>query len=401
MDPTLLDWLNLALRWFHLIVGIAWIGTSLYFMWLDAALDPPANPRPGLDGELWMVHSGGFYRVEKLRLGPGELPARLHWFRWEAALTGMSGFGLLVIVYYLTGGVYLLDPATSRLSPAGATALGIGVLVVGWLVYDLLWRSSLARTQPALLSAVSYLLLFVAAWGLTRLLSGRAAFIHVGALLGTLMVANVWAHIVPAQKEMIRATTEGRAPDPALGRRAKHRSTHNSYMTFPVIFTMLSNHYPALYSHPLNWLVLVALVVIGAGVRHFMITLEHRHPARWVWAPVAAAVLLFLALTWPASRPAPASTAPVAGNAVSFTVIHGIVQLRCVSCHSARPTDDVFRAAPNGVAFDTPASIRTRAEAIKLRTVVAPTMPLGNKTSMTEEERRLLGRWIDQGARID
>jgi uncharacterized membrane protein len=222
----------------------------------------------------------------------------------------------------------------------------------------------------------------------------------VGALLGTLMVANVWMHIVPAQREMINATKSGRPPDRSLGAHAKRRSAHNSYMTFPVIFAMVSNHYPALYGHRLNWLILAALVVIGVGVRHFMITLEHRRPARWVWAPVAAALVLFLALSWPAEQPRPAATGPVDG-AVRFAVAHGIVQLRCVSCHSAQPTDDQFRTAPNNTTFDTPASIRARADLIKLRSVLTPTMPPGNKTGMTEEERRLLGRWIDQGARLD
>ena len=400
MDTVLLDWLNLGLRWFHLVVGIAWIGTSLYFMWLDAALEPPPVPRSGVEGELWMVHSGGFYRVEKLNLGPGQLPATLHWFRWEAALTGLSGFGLLVVIYYLTGGLYLIDPAGGRLGLGGAVALGIGVLVAGFAVYDLLWRSRLARDRATLLTLLSYLLLFAVAWALTRYLSGRAAFIHVGALLGTLMVANVWMHIVPAQREMINATKSGRPPDLSLGAHAKRRSAHNSYLTLPVIFMMLSNHYPALYGHRLNWLILITLVIIGAGVRHYMITLEHRRPAGWVWAPVGAALALFVALTWPASRPAPAATA-LGERQVSFTVAHGIMQLRCVSCHSARPTDDQFRIAPNNATFDTPASIRARADLIKLRTVITPTMPPGNKTGMTEEERRLLGRWIDQGARLD
>jgi uncharacterized membrane protein len=396
VEGILLEWLNLTLRWFHLVVAIAWIGTSLYFMWLDAALEPPASARPGLDGELWMVHSGGFYRVEKLRLGPGQLPATLHWFRWEAALTGMSGFGLLVVVYYVTGGIHLVDPAVSRISPAVATAAGLALLGLGWLGYDLLWRSSLARGRPAAATALSYLLLVAAAWAATRLLSGRAAFLHIGAMLGTLMVANVWMHIVPAQRDMIAATTAGRPPDWRLGQHAKRRSTHNSYMTFPVIFMMVSNHYPSLYGHRLNWLVLALMIVVGAGMRHILITLEHRRPARWAWAPVVAALVGLIHLTWPATRP----VATGAGH-VPFSVTRGIVDLRCLSCHSVRPTDEVFRAAPNGVTFDTPASIRERAEVIKLRTVTTSTMPPGNKTGMTDEERRLLGRWIDAGARLE
>ncbi len=398
MDAFLLEWLNLALRWFHLVVGIAWIGTSLYFMWLDAALEPPAAARPGLDGELWMVHSGGFYRVEKLRLGPGELPRVLHWFRWEAALTGISGALLLVVVYYLAGGVFLVQP-DGPLGPTAAAAAGLGLLALGWLVYDGLWRSALARDHPAGVTALSYLLVVGAGWAATRVLSGRAAFLHVGAMLGTLMVANVWMHIVPAQREMIAATRAGRAPEARLGQHAKRRSAHNSYMTFPVIFMMVSNHYPSLYGHRLSWLLLALLIVVGGGIRHVMITLEHRRQARWTWAPVAASLLALLYLTWP-TRP---STMAGVGHqpAVPFAVTRGIVALRCLSCHSAHPTDDVFRAAPNGVTFDTAESIRHRAEVIKLRTVMTPTMPPGNKTAMTDEERRLLGRWIDAGARIE
>jgi uncharacterized membrane protein len=348
---------------------------------------------------MWMVHSGGFYRVEKLRLGPGELPRVLHWFRWEAALTGISGVLLLVVVYYLTGGVFLVDPSPGRPGPAAATAIGLGLLVLGWLVYDPLWRSALARDHPAAATALSYLLLVGAGWAATRLLSGRAAFLHVGAMLGTLMVANVWMHIVPAQREMIAATRAGRTPASGLGQHAKRRSAHNSYMTFPVIFMMVSNHYPSLYGHRLNWLILALLIVVGGGIRHAMIALEHRRTAHWPWAPVAASFLALLYLSWPTRPPG----TPGAGLSppIPFSVARGIVDLRCASCHSARPTDDVFRTAPNGVTFDAPDSIRQRADVIKLRTVTTPTMPPGNKTAMTDEERQLLGRWIDAGARLD
>jgi uncharacterized membrane protein len=399
VDAYLLDWLNLALRWFHVIVGISWIGTSLYFMWLDAALTPPDPPRADVQGEVWMVHSGGFYRVERHLATPGVLPPNLHWFRWEAAFTWFSGATLLIVVYYATRGVYLVD-ATSPLGAGAATAVGVAFLVVGWFVYDLLWRSPLAAGRATGATAISFVLLFVACWGMTRLLSGRAAFLHVGAMLGGLMVANVWAHIVPAQKEMIAATREGRQPDLTPGQHAKRRSTHNSYLTFPVVFMMLSNHFPGLYGHRLNWLVLILLIVVGAGVRHFMITLEHRRPAPWVWVPVGAAVLGLIVLTRPDTAVRPAASASSAPP-VPFAVARGIVDLRCRSCHAVRPSDVTFPAAPNGVAFDSADGIRSRAEAIKQRTVVLRNMPLANKTGMTDEERELLGRWIDQGARIE
>jgi uncharacterized membrane protein len=410
------DWLNLGLRWLHLVVGISWIGNSLYFMWLDASLEKPAPPREGVEGEVWLLHSGGFYQVAKRTLGPGLVPTTLHWFKWEAALTWLSGFGLLTVVYYLSGGVYLIDPAVATpiisplvsprgaaqlalpLSPGQATALSLGVLVVSWLVYDGLW-ATLGRRRPGAATVISFALLGGAVYGLCHVLSGRGAYIHVGALLGTIMVANVWMRIVPAQRDMLAATEAGRPPDPTLSREAKRRSTHNSYVTFPVLFTMFSNHFPGTYGHPLNWLILSLLIVVGVGVRALMIASERRRPAAWVWAPVAAALLGFLYLTSPASLAASAPKArPAGGRPVAFAVVRGIIALRCLSCHSTTPSDDVFRAAPNGVTFDTPESLRARAELIKQRTVLVKNMPLANKTGMTEEERILIGRWIDQGA---
>lgn len=396
----LLDWLSLALRWFHVIVGIGWIGASLYFMWLDAQIEPPDPPRPGVEGELWMVHSGGFYLAQKWRLRPGELPPVLHWFKWEAALTAASGFLLLAVVYYLRGGIYLVDPAVSAIDPPSATALGIALFVASWVVYDGLWASSLGRDRPALAAAVSWLLLGLVAFAACRVLSGRAAFLHVGGMLGILMAANVWMRILPAQRELIAATREGREQDPTLGRRAKQRSTHNSYVTFPVLFLMLSTHYPATYGHRLNWLILCLMVVVGAGIRHAMIAHEHRRPAHWVWGPVAAALAVVVYLTSPAGMAFPAAGA-APGERVIFPVARRIIDLRCASCHSRNPTDEVFRVAPNNVTFDTPESIRARADLIRQRTIVVRNMPLGNKTGMTERERELLGRWVDQGARLD
>jgi uncharacterized membrane protein len=370
-------------------------------MWLDASLTAPRPPRDRVEGELWMVHSGGFYQVEKRRMGPGLMPDTLHWFRWEAALTWLSGFLLLIVVYYLTGGVYLLDPAVSGIGVGAAIAIGLGTLIVGWLVYDLLWLSPLARGDGRAATVVSCTLLLGVIWGLCHLLSGRAAYLHVGALLGTIMVANVWMRVLPAQRRMIAATRAGREPDHTLGLQAKHRSTHNSYVTFPVIAIMLSIHYPRTYGHELNWLVLVLLFVVGMGVRHFMIGLERHRPAGWALAPAVVAVAALVYLTSPAWRGTAPATAAGAGAPTSFAAVRRIVEVRCVSCHSSTPTDDVFRSAPNAVAFDTAESIRARAETIKLRTVLQKTMPLGNKTGMTDREREVMGRWVDEGARVD
>lgn len=395
MDATFLDWLNLSFRWFHLVVAIGWIGTSFYFMWLDSNITVPEKPREGVEGELWMVHSGHFYQTEMRRLSPGQLPQVLHWFKWEAALTWLSGIALLTVVYYLTGGVYLIDPNVSRITSGGAVALCVGLLIASWVVYDLLWVSPLGRDHAGVATAISYVLLFGVVVLLCRTLSGRAAFIHVGAMLGTIMVANVWMRIVPAQKELVTATAAGRPADWTLSSRAKRRSVHNSYVTLPVIFMMISNHYPSTYAHRLNWLILVLFMVVGVGIRHLHITHEQHRPAAWVLAPVTAALAVLVYLTLPAS------TASGVGAQVGFPVARRIVESRCVSCHSATPTDDIFRAAPNGVAFDTPESIRIRAEAIKQRTIVLKNMPLANKTGMTETERELLARWIDQGARLE
>src|SRR6266496_6728787 len=276
MTSWLGDWANLLLRWTHFIAGIAWIGSSFYFIWLDRALTKPEHEKPGVEGDLWMVHSGGFYQVEKRRPGPGEVPAVLHWFKWEAMFTWITGISLLVLLYYLSG-AYLLDPSVSKIGRGAATLLGIGLLVTGWLVYDWLWRSKL----PAAVATTVSVVLFVAVTVLfCRLLSGRAAYMHVGALLGTVMVANVWMRILPAQREMIAATAAGRQPDLTLGEQAKRRSVHNSYMTFPVLFIMLSNHYPATYGAPSRALVLVLLMLAGGAARHAMIG---KGPSR-VWA---------------------------------------------------------------------------------------------------------------------
>ncbi len=388
---AMLDWVNLVVRWVHRTAGIAWIGSSFYFIWLDRQLQKPEPGRPGVEGEVWMVHSGGFYRVEKLRVGPNEVPATLHWFKWEAALTWATGLLLLAVVYYLTGGALLVDPAVSGLGVGQATLLALGTLLAGWFVYDALWRSPVAR--PEGLGAVLSLLLLA---GVTllyfRTLSGRAAYIHVGSLLGTLMVANVWRVILPAQQQMIDATRRGESPDFSLGEHAKRRSVHNSYMTLPVLFLMLSSHFPQTYGNRLGWLILILLGIAGATARHAMIG---RGPRRlWALAPMAVSFLAVVAIATP--RGSGAATA--GSEQVSFAEVRSIINARCLPCHSAYPTDDTFRVAPNGVMFDMPQEIENRVSRIGERAAVQRTMPPGNKTEMTDEERELLRRWIAAGA---
>ena len=390
----MLDWLNVGLRWTHLIAGIGWIGTSLYFMWLDAALIRTNLSRPDLEGYTWLLHSGGFYLVERRKLPPGQLPSPIHWFKWEAGMTFLTGFPLLVLVYYMTGGIYLIDPAVSSITPGWATMVGVGLLLVSWVAYDLLWTSPLARDGGRAATIVSWVLLFAVVYALTRVLSGRAAFIHAGAMLGTIMVANVWMRIIPAQRDQIAAAEAGRTPDGTLSTRAKQRSTHNSYVTFPVIFMMLSNHYPRIYGHPLNWLVLSLLIVVGVAARQVMLARDKGRPTDWWLVPAAAALGVAVFLTSPAWL----GGATGGGERVAFTAVRGVIERRCVSCHSRTPTDDVFRVAPNGVTFDAPESIRAHAETIRTRVVLLRNMPLANKTGITDEERALLGRWLAQGA---
>jgi uncharacterized membrane protein len=392
MTGWLSDWANLLLRWAHFIAGIAWIGSSFYFIWLDRALARPAAPRPGVEGDLWMVHSGGFYQVEKRRPGPGEIPPVLHWFKWEAMLTWMTGIALLVLVFYL-GSAYLLDANVSRISRGTATLVGIGMVILSWPIYDGVWRSPLVR-QPAVATTLSLALLAGVTLLACRLFSGRAAFMHVGALLGTIMVANVWQRILPAQQQMLDATRAGRPADFTLGERAKQRSVHNSYMTFPLLFIMLSNHFPATYASSGNWLVLFLLFVAGAAVRHAMIGRGPR--ARWALVPAALGLAgaMFVSTRQTGAAAATATTAAVP----SFAAVRAVIAQRCQPCHSQYQTDRTFGPAPGGVRFDTPESIAGLAERIKVRAVDTKTMPLANKTGITEDERALLGRWIAAGA---
>ncbi|MBL9004817.1 MAG: urate hydroxylase PuuD [Myxococcales bacterium] len=389
------EWANLLVRFIHLVTGIMWIGSSFYFIWLDSAFEPPASPRPNVDGEVFMVHGGFYYQVEKKKIAPGDLPTTLHWFKWEATFTWITGFLLLALVYYLTGGVYLVDPQISSISPGQASLLGIGLLIGGWLLYDLLWRSPLAK-RSLLASTLSIALAGGAVWLTTHTLSGRAAYIHIGALFGTLMVLNVWVHILPAQKKMLAQAQAGQTPDYSIGLKGKKRSVHNTYMTFPVLFIMLSNHFPSTYSHPQNWLVLILIIVAGALFRHVMVT---KVPAqRWLAAPAAATIFLLMYLTGPGAKAA--EFAKLAeGPKVPFATVRSILSERCLPCHSEHPTDDVFKVAPSGAMFDTPERVALAAKKIHERVFVLRNMPLANKTHLTDEERTLLGRWFAQGGK--
>jgi uncharacterized membrane protein len=393
MDPYANEWLDLLVRWLHVVAAIAWIGSSFYFIALDNHLRPPkddADADRGVGGEAWEIHGGGFYQVQKYRLAPRQLPEPLYWFKWEAYTTWLSGFALLVVLYYVNADTYLIDKSVADLEPWQAIAISIGLLVAAWFAYDLLCR---LIPNDLALGAVLLALITLAAWGVSHVFGGRAEYIQIGAMLGTMMAGNVFFVIIPAHWELIRAKQAGREPDSLPAIRAKQRSVHNNYLTLPVVFTMISNHFPITYGHSYSWLILVALLVIGAWVRHFF-NLRHQGRTAW-WIPVTAA--LGIAAVAVAIRPQGSSGK--AGEAlVPFTRVEAIVQQRCVACHSQHPTK--VSSPPKGIAFDQPAQIKAEADAIQRVAVETKTMPLGNVTSMTQAERDTLGAWIEQGANI-
>jgi uncharacterized membrane protein len=393
LDPYATDWLNLLGRWLHVIAGIVWIGSSFYFIALDNHLRPPEQEDDrdtGVGGESWEIHGGGFYRVQKYRVAPPTLPEPLHWFKWEAYTTWLSGFALLVVLYYFHADTYLIDKSVADLSPWQAIAISIGLLAASWLVYDALCR--VLGSQPLVLAATLLALITLSAWGISHLFSGRATYLQVGAMIGTMMVGNVFFVIIPAHWELVRAKQAGREPDPAANERGKLRSVHNNYLTLPVVFTMISNHFPFTYGHSYSWLILVVLLVIGAWIRHFF---NLRHAGRTVWAiPVTSA--LAIALLAVLIRPQNESVAGTA--AVPFARVAQVIDQRCTACHSLHPTK--VDEAPLGITMDTPVEIQRLAPGIQQQAVDSTAMPLGNVTGMTTAERRLLGRWIAQGAKI-
>jgi uncharacterized membrane protein len=403
VSAYLLDWLSLLGRWVHLIAGIAWIGSSFYFVWLDNHLLRPADPeleRKGVGGELWAVHGGGFYNAHKYRGAPSALPKSLHWFYWEAYSTFLSGFFLMCLLYYAQAEIYLIDPAVADLSRPQAVAIGLAFLVGGWLIYDGLCRTVLARHGLAL-SCVLAVLLTVAAWGMCRLFSGRGAYMEFGAMLGSIMVANVFFVIIPGQRKMVQAMREGREPDVTLGVKGKLRSTHNTYFTLPVLFTMISSHYAMTYGASYNWLVLMVLCIAGVCIRQYFVARHTAHERHGKTSPLPAVLgVLMLVGVAVALTPTPPSEAAVAtGNpAAAFARVQAIIHLRCVNCHAAVPTQLGFNEAPKGIALESPDSIVTHATQIQQQ-IASRAMPVGNLTAMTEEERAEVLAWIQHGAR--
>ncbi len=396
MDAHLVDFLSLLLRWLHIIAGVAWIGASFYFVWLDNSLEPPAEgsdaKKKGVAGELWAVHGGGFYNPQKYAVAPASLPDRLHWFKWEAYTTWLSGTALLVVVYWLRASSMMIDGSVAQLVPWQAIAIGAGSMVGSWLVYDALCRSPLGKNDAALGSVV-FALLTGLAWGLGQTLGGRAAYLHVGTAIGTIMVANVFFVIIPGQKKMVDAMRAGQLPDPIYGKRGKQRSVHNNYFTLPVLFIMISNHYATTFGHKHAWAVLMLIGAAGVSIRHFF---NRKHKGVYAWQyPSLGAVLLGIAAWWTAPRMIPL---PRVEGAVTFERVRAIMGERCINCHSPTPTFPGLAQAPAGVVLTAPDGILKNAQRIYQQTVVTRMMPLGNVTQMTDQERAVIAAWVAAGA---
>ena len=392
MEAYASDWVQLILRWVHLITGIAWIGASFYFVCLDNSLLPPRDPTDadkGIGGELWAVHGGGFYVVRKFRVAPETLPATLHWFKWEAYWTWLSGFALLVVMYYMQSRVYLIDRSVADLAPWQAIGASAALIAAGWVFYDQLCKR-LGLEREAWIAAAMIAFVALVAWALSHVFSGRGMYIQIGAMLGTIMVANVAHVIIPSQRRLVQAKKQGVAPDPLDGLRGKQRSVHNNYFTLPVLFVMISNHYPMTFGNPNAWFVLVAIMLLAAYVRHFF---NLRHRGRTVWAIPASAAIGAAAL---AIAIAPAK--PQAGGAASFAQVQAIMAQRCATCHADKPTQEGFAIAPKDVKLDTPERIAASSQKIFDQAVATKAMPIGNLTGMTEDERATLGAWVAAGA---
>ncbi|MBM3645245.1 MAG: urate hydroxylase PuuD [Alphaproteobacteria bacterium] len=392
MDAHLFDWLNLVLRWAHMIVGIAWIGASFYFIWLDNHLHKPLDPADearGIGGEVWAVHGGGFYVARKFRVAPERLPPELHWFKWEAYTTLITGFFLLCLVYYYGAEIALIDPAVRALDKPTAIAIGLGFIVGGWVIYDALCKSAFGD-DPLVLGGLVALLSAVAAFALCHLFSGRGAFIHFGAMLGTIMVLNVYFVIIPGQAELVRAKEEGRPVDPKYGLMGRQRSVHNTFFTLPVLFTMIANHYAGVTAHEWNWVLLILISLAGGLVRLWFV--ERHKGAGNPLTLGSGLVVLGLAAILALPRNEPGGSGPA-----SFAEVAEIVKARCASCHALKPTQENIAAPPKGILLENEAQIRSQAVSLYQQSAATRAMPPGNMTEMTEPERRLIARWFRGG----
>ena len=390
LDPYVIDWLGLLVRWFHFMMGVAWIGASFYFVWLNNTVRPVTDDKPGVAGGLFAIHGGAFYEVTKYAGAPAKLPEVLHWFKWEAYLTWISGFILLILHFWLSAGSTMVDPAVADLSPLAAVGVGAGTLLGGWLFYDTLCKTPL-KEKGGLLAGILYAFIVAVAFGLSQLLSARAAYVHVGAMLGTWMAANVFFVIIPGQRSMVDAMVANQPPPLERGKAGGLRSLHNNYFTLPVLFVMISGHFPQTWGHSRGWLILAALGIVGATYRHW-INLDERGIHR-PWLPYAAlAGLIAIAV---AARPAPV-VVKSDGPRVRMAEVQQVVAVRCLACHAEEPIHPGYSAPPNGIILQDPRQIAAAGPKIYQQVVVAKAMPLGNLTQITDQERDLFARWAAQ-----
>lgn len=401
MDPIVWEWIGAAIRWLHVIAGVAWIGSSFYFVHLDSSLKPRDGLPQGAYGEAWQVHGGGFYHMVKYLVAPANMPDELTWFKWEAYATWLSGFALLAFVYYFSAQLYLIDSTVLPLETWEAIALSAGSLVLGWAVYDLLCRSPLGRNDN-LLALFGFGFVVAMAFGFTLVFSARGAFMQAGALMGTIMACNVFMIIIPNQRKVVAALMRGEAPDPRYGRIGKQRSMHNNYITLPTVFVMIANHYPLVYGAALSWLILAVLIVVGVSIRHFFNTIHKGQRAPWgAWFIVFICALLILTINRltpaePAAEHSGLLPAPAMASApVSLANAADIVISRCSMCHTREPVWEGLHATPKGVLLDTPERVAAHADQIFLASVWTHAMPPSNITDMTLEERRNLARWFE------
>jgi uncharacterized membrane protein len=394
---VLTEWLGAILRWLHVIAGIAWIGSSFYFIHLDFSLKGHGNLAPGVKGESWQVHGGGFYQMIKFMVAPKAMPDELIWFKWEAYTTWLSGFALLVVVYYFNADLFLVDKAIWDLSAPMAAAVAFFSLAAAWIAYEALCRSPLGKHEVAL-ALVGYVFLVGLTYGFTHVFSGRGAFTQIGALIGTIMVANVFVIIMPYQRKTVAALVAGKDPDPVWGELGKQRSVHNNYLTLPVIFLMLSNHYPLFFATQYNWAIVAIVLVIGPVIRHYFNSKhEGKEGPLWTWAVAAAGMI---AIAWLSGTGAGIKMGALP-ETPKFAKVQEIVMSRCSMCHAAEPVWDGIVAAPKGVRLDTADQIKRHAKLIELNAVRSRAMPPGNVTGISADDRQVLAAWIAAGAPVE
>ncbi len=396
--PLVLDWLDLIVRWIHIIVGIAWIGTSFYFNWLDSRLDREIN-NENIEGELWSVHSGGFYHINKLKGPPKKFPKELHWFKWEAYTTWISGFALLIIIYYLNAESMMIDKNVNNINSFTAIVISLSFLAASWLIYDFLCKSNLIN-NTILFSTVCLIVAIIISYLLTKIYGSRAAYIHVGASLGTIMAANVFRVIIPSQKNMVDAALANKEPDLQKGLSAKTRSIHNNYLTLPVLFIMISSHFPFTYGHKYNWLILAVISIIGASVRHYFNLRNKKQYNVWI-LPMATIGMISLMLYVSIPKINLIKQDININEEITFSEIQNIINYRCAVCHTNKPTFEGFEDPPLGIVFDTPEDILRNINKIKAQVIDSDIMPPGNLTGMTETERNKIKLWINLGTNIN